>query len=61
MLSPHALDLLLLALTDPNTRRRVMGRLRPRLVGRPHPQRRMRRMPWLVVRPSPSRPGGTTG
>ncbi len=36
-----ALDLLWQAITDPSTRRRVSGRLRPRMVGRPHPRRRL--------------------
>lgn len=33
MLSPHALDLQLLALADPSTRRRVIGRRQLLLVG----------------------------
>ena len=45
-----ALDLLLEAITDPITRRRVIGRLRPRMVGRPHPIVRLprRRRPGLL-------------
>jgi hypothetical protein len=53
MLDSRALDLLLLALTDERHRRRLIGRLRPRLVGRPHPIVRFprRRRPGLL--PSP--------
>lgn len=38
-----ALDLLWLALSDERYRRRLIGRLRPRLVGRPHPTVRLSR------------------
>ena len=44
MLNDLALDLLLLALTDDRSRRRLIGRLRPRLVGRPNPRRRLQRL-----------------
>ena len=48
---PTPLDLLLEAITDPGTRRRLIGRLRPRLVGRPHPIVRLprRRRPGLLA------------
>ena len=49
MLAPPGLDLLLKALTDDRRRRRLIGRLRPRLVGRPHPQRRLQRPRGPVV------------
>ena len=39
--SPATLARLLLALADP---RRVAGRLRPLVVGRPHPRRRLARL-----------------
>jgi hypothetical protein len=51
MTEPHSLESrLLLALTDPAYRRQLIGRLRPRLVGRPHPQRRLQRMRGPVLR-----------
>jgi hypothetical protein len=51
MINYLALDLLLQALTDDRYRRMLIGRLRPRLMGRPHHQRRLQRLPWPVVRP----------
>ena len=59
MLAPRALDLLWLALHDPHHRRRVIGRLRPRLAGRPHPIVRLprRRRPGLLPWP-PADSGG---
>jgi hypothetical protein len=48
-----ALDRLWLALHDERHRRRLIGRLRPRLVGRPHPIVRFprRRRPGLLPCP----------
>lgn len=50
-LTPAALDLLLEALTDRQARRLLIGRLRPRMVGRPHPIARLprRRRPGLLT------------
>lgn len=45
-----SLDLLVLALTDDRCRRRLIGRLRPRMVGRPHPQRRLQRLRGPLLR-----------
>ena len=44
-------SLLLATLRDPLARRRMIGRLRPRLVGRPHPIRRLARLRGPMVRP----------
>jgi hypothetical protein len=50
LLTPTALALLLDALTDRKAQRRLIGRLRPRLIGRPHPIVRLprRRRPGLL-------------
>ena len=45
--------LLLQALRDPQARRRMIGRLRPRLVGTPHPKHRLPRLRGSLIR----RPG----
>lgn len=50
MLDSPALDLLLLALTDPRTRRRLIDRLRPRVVGWHYPRRRMVRLSGPLLR-----------
>jgi hypothetical protein len=46
-------------LKDPAAYRRFIGRLRPKLVGRPHPRRRLPRLPG-VVRCSKSWPAWAT-
>ena len=51
--------LVLEVLKDPAAYRRFIGRLRPKLVGRPHPRRRLRRVPG-VVRCSKSWPAWAT-
>ena len=50
VLTPTGLALLLEALTDRKAQRRLIGRLRPRLFGRPHPIVRLprRRRPGLL-------------
>ena len=45
-----ALSRLRLALRDPRARRHMIGRLRPRLVGRPHPKRRLPRLRGPLIR-----------
>ena len=42
--------LLLQALRDPQARRRMIGRLRPRLVGKPHPKQRLARLRGSLIR-----------
>jgi|GEM_PF-3636265 len=44
--SPEALSLLLAVIRSPAASRRAMGRLRPVVVGRPHPLHRLPR--WQV-------------
>jgi hypothetical protein len=48
-LDDAALALLQEALTDGKARRRLVGRLRPRVVGRPHPCRRLRGLGQIGV------------
>jgi len=47
---PDPVDLLLQAFQDPALYRRLIGRLRPKLVGRPHPKRRLARLTGSLVR-----------
>lgn len=49
---PDLVDLLLEVLQDPAAYRRFIGRLRPKLVGRPHPKRRLARLSGSLIRPS---------
>jgi hypothetical protein len=51
---PDPVDLLLQAFQDPALYRRLIGRLRPKLVGRPHPKRRLARLTGSLIR-SPGR------
>ena len=48
---PDLVDLLLEVLQDPTVYRRFLGRLRPKLVGRPHPKRRLARLTGSLIRP----------
>jgi len=41
-------DLVMEVLKDPTAYRRLIGRLRPKLVGRPHPRRRLPRLREVV-------------
>jgi hypothetical protein len=41
---PDLVDLVMEVLQDPARYRRFIGRLRPKLVGRPHPRRRLPRL-----------------
>ena len=50
MLDALTPDLLLQAFTDERCRRRLIGRLRPQLVGSPHPQRRFQRLRGPLLR-----------
>jgi hypothetical protein len=52
---PDLVDLLLEVLQDPTAYRRFLGRLRPKLVGRPHPKRRLARLTGSLIR-HPIRP-----
>jgi hypothetical protein len=52
---PDPVDLLLQAFQDPTAYRRFIGRLRPKLVGRPHPKRRLARLTGSLIR-NPVRP-----
>jgi len=45
-------SLLLLALTVPDYRRRLIGRLRPAVTGWYYPRRRKARGSWRVIRPA---------
>lgn len=59
--SPEFLALLWAALRDPAIARRLTGRLRPRVVGRPHPLRRLPRLrlPGVVRVALPAVTAGT--
>ena len=47
---PDLVDLLLEVLQNPAAYRRFLGRLRPKLVGRPHPKRRLARLTGSLIR-----------
>jgi hypothetical protein len=52
---PDHVELLFQLFQDPAAYRRFLGRLRPKLVGRPHPKRRLARLTGSLIR-HPIRP-----